>query len=340
MPYYVGVDAGGTKTLAAVCDDSGRVAGAGLAGGSNYQDVGEDLAARALGDAMAQALQRAGVSGGDVVAACFGVSGADREVDFRTIRDLLGRISPTPRFTLVNDTLVALRAGTDDGVGVCCIGGTGANCIGRNRLGVVKKVGGLGWISGDSGSAGQIVADALTAALWGREGRGPETVLYGRLCAEFNLKSLDDVIEYGFFSQLLAPDFGRGAPLVFEAASAGDAVAVELLRRHGRGVAQAALCALRALFGPGEEVPVVLGGSVLARGSHDALREAFAEELAKGYRGARLVKLEVEPVLGALLLARDAHTGSAGRDFARRLRESYRAPPGAGEGSGPVRKDA
>jgi N-acetylglucosamine kinase-like BadF-type ATPase len=335
MPYYLGVDAGGTKTLAAVCDDSGRVAGVGLAGASNYQDVGAPAAARALGAATTQALERAGASGGDVVHACFGVSGADREADFKTIRDFLAGVSPTPRFTLVNDTLVALRAGTDDGVGVCCIGGTGANCIGRNRLGVVKKVGGLGWVSGDSGSAGGIVSDALTAALQGREGRAPETALYGRLCAALGLKSLDDVIEYGFFSQLHVLDFGRFAPLVFETASAGDGVALELLARHGRGVARAALCAIRALFGPDEEVPVVLGGSVLQRGANDALRDALAAELTKGHARTRLVKLEVEPVLGALLLARDAHTGSAGRDFARRLRDSYR-PPAGGETSGPL----
>ena len=47
MPYYLGVDAGGTTTLAAVCDDSGRVAGTGLAGASNYQDVGTAAAVRA-----------------------------------------------------------------------------------------------------------------------------------------------------------------------------------------------------------------------------------------------------------------------------------------------------
>jgi N-acetylglucosamine kinase-like BadF-type ATPase len=341
MPYYLGVDAGGTKTLAAVCDDSGRVAGTGLAGGSNYQDVGPAAAARALAAATSAALERAGASGGDVVHACFGVSGADREVDFKAIRDLLGGVAPTPRFTLVNDTLVALRAGTDDGIGVCCIGGTGANCIGRNRLGVIKKVGGLGWVSGDSGSAGQIVADALTAALQGREGRAPETALYGRLCGALGVRSLDDVIELGFFGQLRVFDFGRLAPLVFETAAAGDAVALDLLARHGRGVARAALCAIHALFGPDDEVVVVLGGSVLQRGSHDALRGALAAELQAGHARSRLVKLEVEPVLGALLLARDAHTGSAGRDFARRLRDSYHAPgagpaPVTSPGSGPV----
>jgi N-acetylglucosamine kinase-like BadF-type ATPase len=341
MPYYLGIDAGGTKTLAAVCDDSGRVAGTGLAGGSNYQDVGATAAARALVAATSQALERAGASSGDVVHACFGVSGADREADFKTIRAFLAGVSPTPKFTLVNDTLVALRAGTDDGIGVCCIGGTGANCIGRNRLGVVKKVGGLGWVSGDSGSAGSIAGDALTAALQGREGRGPETLLYQRLCAALDLKSLDDVIEFGFAGQIRMFDPGRLAPLVFETASIGDAVALDILARHGRGVARAALCAVRALFAADEEVVVVLGGSVLQHGAHDALRDALAAALAAGHPRHRLVKLEVEPVQGALLLARDAHTGNAGKEFARRIRDSYRAPgeapaPVSSPGSGPV----
>jgi N-acetylglucosamine kinase-like BadF-type ATPase len=324
MPHYLGVDAGGTKTLAVICDDTGRVIGVGRDGAANYQAVGVATAARAIGAAVEAALAAAGASRGTVVGACFGVAGADRDVDFRVIRELLEPVTPTPRFTLVNDTLVALRAGTPDGVGVCCIGGTGANCIGRNRLGVLKKVGGLGWVSGDSGSAGQIAADAVVAALQGREGRGPETVLYARLCAALHLKLLDDIIELEFPGRGDPLDLGSLAPLVFAAAAEGDEVALEVLRRHGRGVARAALCALRALFAPDAAVPVVLGGSVLARGSHDALRAAIAAELQEAHPAARLVRLEDEPVLGALLLARDAHTGKTGAEFARRLRASYR----------------
>ncbi|HEY3359432.1 MAG TPA: BadF/BadG/BcrA/BcrD ATPase family protein [Polyangia bacterium] len=326
MPYLLGLDVGGTKTLAAVCDDSGRVAGVARAGGANYQDAGSVAAAREIGTAIAGALARAGAGRGDVVAAAFGVSGADREQDFAAVHALLDPVSPVARYALVNDTLVALRAGTRDGVGVCCIGGTGANCIGRNRLGVVKKVGGLGFVSGDSGSAGDLVGAAITAALWGHEGRGPETALYGRLCAELGLRTLEDVVDLGFFSRVHALDLGRIAPLVFETAAAGDAVAIAVLEAQGRGVAGAALCAARALFAPGDEVTVVLAGSVLARGSHDALRDTITQALTAALPRCRVVRLTDEPVIGALLLARDVQTGLAEPAFAARLRETYREP--------------
>jgi N-acetylglucosamine kinase-like BadF-type ATPase len=325
VPHLLGVDVGGTKTLAAVCDDGGRVCGVARAGGANYQDAGTEAAARQIRAAVETALARAGIARADVVHFAFGVSGADREADFAAIRRLLEPIAPAGRTTLVNDTLVALRAGTADGVGVCCIGGTGANCIGRNRFGVVKKVGGLGFVSGDSGSAGDVVLAALTAALWGHEGRGPHTALYGRFCAELGLRALEDIVELGYFSRGQALDLGRLAPLVFEVAAAGDAVALEVLRRQGRGVAEAALCAIRSLFAADEEVTVVLAGSVLARGRHDALREAIGEALAAAQRRARLARLTDEPVLGALLLARDAQVGHAADPaFAARLRETWR----------------
>ena len=325
MPFLLGMDIGGSRSVAAVADETGRIVGVGRAGGANYQEVGTKRAAREIRSAMEQALDRTGAISGTVVAAAYGVAGADRDVDFEAVRALLDPLSPVPTYTLVNDTIIALRAGTDDGLGVCCVGGNGANCIGRNRFGITKKVGGLGPISGDSGSAGAIVSAAVTAALWGREGRGPETALYGRLTTELGLQSLDDFVQFGYYDRGHAVDLGRLVLVVFDVAAAGDAVALELLRAQGRGVARAALCAIRALFGKDDEVAVILAGSVLGHQPSGALFEACAAELQAGHGRTRLKRLEVEPAIGALLLARDGQVGAADAAFAARVRSRWPA---------------
>ncbi|HSA22786.1 MAG TPA: BadF/BadG/BcrA/BcrD ATPase family protein, partial [Myxococcota bacterium] len=149
MAFVLGVDAGGTKTLAALADEGGDVRGLGLGGAANYQGCGVLGAEQQLGRALAAAAAAAGADLGGLASAAYGVSGADRPKDFGVIRAILERLTPCPRLRLENDTLVALRAGTPDGVGIALIAGTGANAIGRNARGETCQVGGLGRWSGD-----------------------------------------------------------------------------------------------------------------------------------------------------------------------------------------------
>ena len=46
--YFLGIDGGGTKTLAAICDVDGRVLGSGLGGPSNIDDVGLEAATASI----------------------------------------------------------------------------------------------------------------------------------------------------------------------------------------------------------------------------------------------------------------------------------------------------
>ena len=74
----VGVDAGGSKTLALVADASGRVVGRGSAGSANYQGIGFTAAAAALSEAIAGALAAAGVQRASVAAVVMGLAGVGR----------------------------------------------------------------------------------------------------------------------------------------------------------------------------------------------------------------------------------------------------------------------
>src|SRR5205085_6106449 len=122
--------------------------------------------------AVQGALRGAGAAPSDVAAACFGLCGADRPKDFDTCRRLLSGVSPVADLDLKNDTTIALRAGTADGVGIGLVAGTGANQIGVNRRGELHKVGGLARVLGDSGGALDIAEQAVAAAMRGHDGRG------------------------------------------------------------------------------------------------------------------------------------------------------------------------
>ncbi len=324
--FALGVDAGGTKTLAAVADAQGRVAGVGRAGSANYQACGRAGAAEQLRRAVAGALAQAGLEAGALEAACFGVAGADRAVDFGVIRELIAPLAGGLQPRLENDTVVALRAGTPDGVGVALIAGTGSNAIGRSADGRQHQVGGLGRLTGDYGSAGQLAEAAVVAAFKGLDGRGPATELSRRIPEALGLAQLVDIIEFEFYDMPRGPlDLGRLAPVVFEAAAAGDGVARAVLEQAGAEVARAVLVVIEQLFAPGQPVTVVFGGSVFTRGASPVLIESVQRAVRAERPGVRFVRLAVEPVLGAVGFAFDDAGWPAGKAVWQRLCASFGA---------------
>ncbi|MCR4401258.1 MAG: hypothetical protein NUW12_00515 [Firmicutes bacterium] len=304
MSYVVGVDAGGTKTLALVSDMEGHAVGAGKAGPANFQAVGVDLARANVKKAIDLALESAGVAACCVEAAFFGMAGADRPADFATIERFLASVNPAPRMGLENDATIALRAATVDGVGVVAVCGTGTNVIGFNREGRRVQIGGLGYMFGDGAGAGHIGVLAVRMATRGRDGRGKPTILHDMLCEKLHLRSLDDLVEQFY------PGSGSGdraqvaslAPLVFEAARCGDEVACDILREVGRELAIAILAALRKLFPPDACVKVVLSGGVFAN-EDPAMTATLKARVLADFPATEFIMLKVPPVLGAVLLA-------------------------------------
>jgi len=62
MKHVLGVDSGGSKTLAVVADEHGLVKGIGKSGGSNFQTAGKKKAAEELSQAIDQAMSAARIS--------------------------------------------------------------------------------------------------------------------------------------------------------------------------------------------------------------------------------------------------------------------------------------
>ena len=163
MPYYLGIDGGGTKTTCVVGNESQLLATA-TAGPSNIVRVGEVQARESLHQSVRQACAAAGIAPAQVAHTCVGGSGAARPEFAAIVRRALAEILPTP-IEVVGDMQIALEAAFDEGPGVIVIAGTGSIAYGRDRQGNTARAGGWGFAIGDEGSAHWIGRAAVSALL-------------------------------------------------------------------------------------------------------------------------------------------------------------------------------
>ena len=298
MSVVLGVDGGNTKTLAVVADETGRTLGAGLGPCSDIYNAGPDTGIEAIAAAVADALDAAGVPAAELTAATFSQAGADWPEDFALLeRRLPERLGLSVPPLVVNDALGALRGGAPDWIGVSIVAGT-YNAIGARRGD--GRVFHLGfWPDGAGGR--HISQDGLHAIYRASLDLGPATALSERA---FALYGADDAIDLlHVFTRrdgLTDADVDRFAPVVLEAADAGDAVAQAIVAEKGGILGRQGRACARRLDLPLDGLRVVLSGRVLAHPTERLAAAAMAE-----LPGAIAVRHPAPPVAGAVLLSLD-----------------------------------
>jgi N-acetylglucosamine kinase-like BadF-type ATPase len=259
--YALGVDGGGSKTLAVLVDRDGRVRGEGEAGSSNHLVIGWPRAARNLLDAVSGALETAGEVL-PVEMAWIGVAGLERQHDIATwARRLDGK--HLAAVTYLGNDADLLLGGLADAVGVALIAGTGSNAIGRDGTGAMARAGGWGHLIGDEGSGFDLGCQALRAALRAADGRGPQTVLLERILEAWSATTPDGLLPL-VYRQFEKARIAHLSTLVLAAAREGDAPARAIVGRAAEDLALAALTVARKLSFGDQSVPLALGGGLFA----------------------------------------------------------------------------
>jgi N-acetylglucosamine kinase-like BadF-type ATPase len=299
VSWALAVDGGNTKTLAVVAGDDGRTLGLGRAGCADIYNAPTPADALAeIARAAGAALEQAGIGADAIDSAAFSLAGADWPEDFTLLeRELPERIGLRETPLVVNDSLGALRAGSPDWTGVAVVAGT-YNAIGaRHPDGRVFHLG--FWPDGAGGR--DIGRDGLRAVNRAAMGMGPATALTD-LALEVYDATDPIALLYAFTRRggLEEPDQDRFAPVVLDAADAGDAVAQALVAEKGRILGVQARATAAQLDLPLDGIRVVLTGGVFA---HPTVR--LADATLAELPGAVPVRDGLPPVAGALLLALD-----------------------------------
>ncbi len=304
----LGVDGGNSKTEALLLDASGGVLASVRGPTVSHQAVGMAEGMTRLAALVARLRAEAGLATGDVVdAAVLALAGADYPSDERQLRAAIAPLDLAVRVEVVNDTWAGLRAGTDRGWGIVLICGAGTNAAGLAADGRRWRFPAVGSISGDWGGGGDIGMEGLRAAVRAWDGRGPSTILRQRIPEAAGLRRVDSLVK----TLYEGPDWLRVrsfAPVVFQAAMDGDAVARAIIDRQADELAGMAGAIATRLRMRRSDPDVVLAGAVF--GTQDA---AFFERLEGGVRRvvprARLVRCSRSPAHGAALLALDPSRG-------------------------------
>ena len=296
--FFLGVDIGATKSQALIADESGRALGLGSGGPGNYEAVGYDGLASTLNAITSEALHRAGLSTRALSGAGFGIAGYDWPAEAPPTRQAIETLGLSAPYEFVNDATLGLIAGTSQGWGVAVVSGTSCNCRGRDSRGREGRVTGNGPWMDEYGGGGELVAKAVHAIARDWTQRGPTTRLTAAFIQATGASDASDLLQGLALGQYQLS--AGSAPIVFQAAEAGDAVAQELVRWLGRELGSLTVGVIRQLSFQELDFEVVLVGSMF-KGSPVIEQELAATVHAVAPR-ARLVRLVAPPVVGGVLL--------------------------------------
>ena len=302
MRYVIGIDAGGTKTVGLLADESGTVLREARSGGANLRLQGELSVEKSLFQVI-DALD----APQSVDALCLGIAGVADDADRAVVRDILRRLGIRRAVRIVNDAEIALVAGAADRHGIVLVSGTGSIAYGVDSSGRSARSGGWGYLLGDEGSAFWLGHAAVRAGIRAADGRGPATILFERICEHLEVREPARLVQWFYEEELSRTRVAQLARLVEEAAADGDEKAQDLLDQAARHLARAARAVERQLEFPAPYPLVLSGGAFKACPSLVRRIEARLDDLPN----ARLVRLEVEPATGAIKLALDLLRESA-----------------------------
>ncbi|MBP6876942.1 MAG: hypothetical protein KBC34_02890 [Phenylobacterium sp.] len=290
----IGLDSGGAKTAAVLCDETGRVL-------ARVRDIGAAIVGlpdlrfyKVVGRVLARLCEQAKVSLADVERVAMGLSGVDyADEQAEQHRLIAARFGLEGRLELVNDGLVALWGVSRADAVALFQHGSGVTTAYRAAPG--------GEAIYDSLDVAEVfdvrrAAFAQTARMI--DGRAAPTELKDRVLAHCAVPA-DRFAEWAFRDEAARERRMAVAPVVFAAWQAGDPAAAEMIDR----AADDYVLTMRVM---GERIgapfEAAFGGGVITQGG-TALQLRLGEMLSRQLPDARLAPVALPPDLGAAVFA-------------------------------------
>lgn len=295
MSFLIGVDAGGSRTTAAVATEAGVILARAEAGPGALRPGLIPVAAAAIYAATRDAMQRARVSERAAIVV-IGAAGAAHPAERNALAAALEGSGIGTRLTITTDAEIALEGAFGAEPGIVLLAGTGSVAWARFPDGTSARAGGLGPVLGDRGSGHDLGREALRAA-----GVDIEMELHldltQRLARHLAIP-FGDLPRWSVAASV--PDIAALAPVVLDTAATGDGVARSLAQAAARHLGTL-VASLARRFPSGGTIRVACGGGLLtARADY---RELVLECIRDFVPGVVLAAEPVDGVVGAIAMA-------------------------------------
>ncbi len=294
MTLYAGIDAGQSRTVAAIADESGRELGRGEAGAAD--EIGQTANSTRLSDALRKAYDAAALAAKlPANARCerivAGISGYEGRVYGQT-PDL-----PCGELILLHDAVIAHAGAFQGGPGVAVIAGTGSVAYGANERDETVTVGGWGYLFGDEGSAFWFARRAIEDAIRD-EDAGKKNSFAQTLLRHFGTESLRALERSFYAGENTRTPLAEYAQAAIER-SGSDPGGERYVQQCAQALADLAVRAMARIGLPAGPL-AFLGGMTKSA----VMKSAIASAVEEVTPDARLIEPAGDAVSGALFLAR------------------------------------
>jgi glucosamine kinase len=290
----VGVDAGGTSTVAAL-SRGGRFERVTRGGPANASSQGVAAAAGTILETIRE------LSGAEQPQALYlAAAGAGNAETAGALEDALHAAFPAARLTVADDARCALRAAIPDGPGAVLIAGTGSVAYAENGEARVR-VGGAGYLLGDEGSAFAIGLGALKllARVYDARAECDETTAFA--ARAFEAQDRASLLAALYRIPLDVAKVASLAPSVIAFAGKGNRAATKLVQNAAQDLGELVKAAVRQAGLMQASPAIAFAGGLLRENS---LLSFLLETRVQGdLPGASIVRLRGEPAHAALRFA-------------------------------------
>ncbi|NBB79591.1 MAG: hypothetical protein GVY36_09120 [Verrucomicrobia bacterium] len=301
--YFLGIDGGGSQARALLADEAGNILGEGRSGPCNPCTQSEESCFEQLQSAIQGAFVARCRESGFITAAHLGVAGAgdpSARMILESVADQLFDRNAT-QVGISHDLKIGHAGGLVGQAGCALVAGTGSACYGVNSQGKEVLTGGWGDLVDDAGSGGWIGLRALQLCLRQADGRAPGNDLQRGVLRFLGLESIEQIKRRIHIVGLSRDERAKLAPVIFDLAQSGDAMAKQIVEEAVRELTLLVQCNFKKLSFNTPQL-VVLGGLT----NSIYFRERLAASIQAVVPSVAITQPRLSANAGAVLLAMQA----------------------------------
>ncbi len=298
--YFVGVDAGGTKTSFVLANQNGQILARHLSGSGSFLDLGADGLRVLVSDGVQALCDIAAIDRAAITAAALGFPGyGEQEGSEQQMARACEQAIGAGKVVCEFDSYLGWAGSLGMQPGINIVAGTGSICYGVNDAGDSARSSGWGNYC-DEGSCRWIGERTIQVFAKQSDGRLPRTLLYDMFRRHFRIEH--DLHFIAPLNQELSSDASKTARLqvlLSEMYAAGDPYAEAIYAEAAQELWLAIRATAQKLGIANSPFLVSYSGGLFRSG--ECVLGPLREHVRAG--GGKLVAPRFEPDLGAVLIA-------------------------------------